>query len=163
MDFFNNLTNFISSNLPKEPAVLFLSMVPLIELKGAIPIGISLGLKSYSALIFGYLGSILPCPIIIFLVNALLRKIKEVGKFESQIQRLERRLLRKGKNVEKLGLIGLLIFVSIPLPGTGVWSGSLLAGLFKLDNKLSMLVIMLGNLIAGIIVTLLTMGVVHIF
>ena len=163
MDFFNNLTNFISSNLPKELAVLFLSMVPLIELKGAIPIGISLGLKGYSALFFGYLGSILPCPIIIFLVNALLRKIKEVGKFESQIQLLERRLLRKGKNVERLGLIGLLIFVSIPLPGTGVWSGSLLAGLFKLDNKLSMLVIMLGNLIAGVIVTLLTMGVVHIF
>jgi small multidrug export protein len=163
MSFINDFVTFVENLLPKELAVLFLSMVPFIELKGAIHIGISLGLKSYSALYFVYLGSILPCAIIIFLVNALLRKIKEVGKFESQIQRLERRLLRKGENVEKLGLIGLLIFVLISLPGTGVWSGSLLAGLFKLDNKLSMLVIMLGNLIADITVTLLTMGVIHIF
>lgn len=82
MSFINDFVTFVENLLPKELAVLFLSMVPFIELKGAIPIGISLGLKSYSALYFVYLGSILPCAIIIFLVNALLRKIKEVGKFE---------------------------------------------------------------------------------
>ncbi|MDO5018429.1 MAG: small multi-drug export protein [Lagierella massiliensis] len=154
-----NFIIVVEKLLPKELAVFFLGMVPLIELKGAIPIGVSIGLSGFESLVYGYFGSFLPCPIIIFILNYILNKLRTVSTFEPYIILLERRLTRKGKNVEKLGLLGLLIFVSIPLPGTGVWSGSLIAGLFKLDSRKSLFVIMLGNLIAGIIVTLLTVGI----
>ncbi|WP_300409019.1 small multi-drug export protein [Lagierella sp.] len=162
MSIMNDFVVTVEQILPKNIAIFVLGMVPLIELKGAIPLGISLGLNVIDSLIYSFFGSLVPCPIILFLVNSALEKLKKNHKLEIYINLLEKRLFRKGKNIKNLGLIGLLIFVAVPLPGTGVWSGSLIAGLFKLDNKLALLIISIGNLIAGFIVTLITIGVIKI-
>lgn len=162
MSILNSFIVTVEQILPKNLAIFVLGMVPLIELKGAIPLGISLGLNSFDALFYSFFGSLVPCPIILFLVNSALEKLKNNRRLEVYINLLEKRLFRKGKNIKKLGLIGLLIFVAVPLPGTGVWSGSLIAGLFKLNNKLALFIISIGNLIAGLIVTLITMGVIKI-
>lgn len=153
---FDSLAQIIEMYLPRELAVMVLAMLPYLELKGAIPFGISLNLKYITSFTFAFLGSIIPSPFIIFFVNKIIKKIKKKDKFSVYIKKLEARIRIKGSKIKNSGILGLFIFVLIPLPGTGVWTGSLLAGLFNLNTKISLLVIILGNFFAGIIITLLS-------
>ena len=135
--------------------VFFISMVPLIELRGAIPAGVLLGLPLWSVYVIAIIGNMLPVPFIFFFA----RKVLEWGADKPVIGKFFTFCLKKGhKGGEKLkekagrGLPwALLLFVGIPLPGTGAWTGTLAASLLDMDFKSSVVAVMCGVLLAGII------------
>ncbi len=143
--------------------VFLISMVPLIELRGAIPIGVGMGLPLSVVYIIAIIGNMLPVPIIFLFA----RKVLEWGKDKKYIGKFFTFCLEKGhKGGEKLkekagrGLFwALMLFVAIPLPGTGAWTGTLAASLLDMDFKKSSLAVMLGVLTAGVIMGLVSAGV----
>ncbi len=143
--------------------VFIVSMVPLIELRGAIPIGTKLGLPLLNVYIISVIGNMLPVPLIYFFA----RKVLEWGKDKPVIGRFFTFCLEKGekggkKLTEKAGrglFVALLLFVGIPLPGTGAWTGTLAASILDMDFKSSITAVMLGVLLAGIIMWIVSMGV----
>ena len=146
--------------LQKYLLVFFISMVPLIELRGAIPVGVGMGLPLWSTYIVSIVGNMLPVPIIFFFA----RKVLEWGADKPVIDKFFTFCLEKGhKGGEKLkatagrGLfVALLLFVGIPLPGTGAWTGTLAASLLDMDFKSSVLACMGGVLLAGCIMGVLS-------
>lgn len=150
------------ANLPiyiKYIIVFVVSMVPIVELRGAIPIAESLGLNIFLYYPIAIIGNMLPVPFIYWFA----RKVLEWGKDKKIIGRIFSWCLQKGeKGGEKLkksagngGLfLALLLFVAIPLPGTGAWTGTLAASILKIDFKTSISAVMLGVLLAGIIMSL---------
>ena len=147
--------------------VFFFSMVPLIELRGAIPYGVVYGLPLWLTFVVAIVGNMLPVPAIYFLA----RKVLVWGQDKPVIGRFFSFCLRKGEAAgEKLkakagrGLFwALLLFVGIPLPGTGAWTGALIAAVLNMRLKRAVPVIFLGVVIAGCIITLLTHGVTLLF
>ena len=135
--------------------VFLISMVPLIELRGAIPYAVAFGIPLTQAYIIAIIGNMLPVPFIYFFA----RKVLEWGKDKPVIGRFFTFCLEKGEKGGKAlqakagrGLfLALLLFVGIPLPGTGAWTGTLAASLLDMDFQSSVLAVMLGVLLAGII------------
>jgi len=149
--------DLVARGLSPEIAVFITSMLPIIELRGALPMAINFFHIAWpKAFLISFIGNLIPVPFILWLlapVVKVLSKIKPIGNF---FEWLFKRTRRKGNTViEKYEEIGLLAFVAIPLPGTGAWTGALIAFLFGLEFKKSFLVIMLGVFIAGVIVTCL--------
>lgn len=148
--------------LKKYLIVFFVSMVPLIELRGAIPIAAGMGLPFIQYYIIAILGNMIPVPFIFFFA----RKILVWGSDKPVIGKFFTWCLEKGeKGGKKLqatagkGLfVALLLFVGIPLPGTGAWTGTLAASILDMDFKSSVLAVMLGVILAGIIMALASMG-----
>ncbi len=146
--------------------VFFVSMVPLIELRGAIPIAVAFGLPKIASFIISILGNMLPVPVI-FLFS---RKVLEWGKDKPYIGKFFTWCLLKGeKGGRKLtakagkGLYwALFLFVGIPLPGTGAWTGTLAASVLDLDFKKTTLAVMAGVLLAGIIMLVGSIGVFEV-
>ncbi len=147
----------------KYLSIFFVSMVPLIELRAAVPMGIGMGLPTLPVFVLCVLGNMLPVPIIYFFA----RKVLTWGADKPVIGRFFRWCLEKGeKGGRKLqasagrGLYwALLLFVGIPLPGTGAWTGTLAASILDMDFKKSVLAVMGGVVLAGIIMGLATAGV----
>ena len=141
---------------------MFISMIPVVELRGGVPAGIAMGLPLPLALLAGILGNMLPVPFVILFIRRIFKWIRTyIPKLGGMIDRLEARAYRKMNN-EKLVRYqawGLLAFVAIPLPGTGAWTGSLIAALMDLRLKNAVPVIFVGVVIAGLIMTALTYGV----
>ncbi len=136
--------------LLNELKVMLTAALPIVEVKGAIPVGIALGMSPIHATILAFLGSILPVPIILFTIRPIFNYLKETRTFKKVIHKLIHRSLSKSGNVKKYGYWGLFIFVAIPLPGTGVWTGSLIASLLDLRFKYAFPTIVIGNLVASI-------------
>ena len=149
--------------LKKYLIVFFVSMVPIVELRGAVPIGTGEGLPWLPTLIVSMVGNMIPVPFIFFFA----RKVLEWGSDKPVIGKFFTWCLEKGhKGGEKLkskagkGLyFALFLFVGIPLPGTGAWTGTLAASFLDMDFKKSVVSVMLGVLLAGVIMTLLSLGV----
>ena len=147
--------------------VFLISMVPLIELRGAIPYAVGFKLPLLPSYIIAILGNMLPVPFIFFFA----RKILEWGKDKKFTKKFFTFCLEKGnkggkKLQEKAGrnvYLALFLFVGIPLPGTGAWTGTLAASLLNLDFKKSVLAIMAGVVLAAIIIGLVSLGVFNIF
>lgn len=142
--------------------VFFVSMVPLIELRGAIPIAVGLGLNKLISFIIAIIGNMLPVPFIYLFA----RKILEWGKDKKVIGGFFTWCLNKGerggrKLEEKAGkglYWALFLFVGIPLPGTGAWTGTLAASMLKLDFKKTVLAVMAGVVLAGLIMMAVSFG-----
>ena len=149
--------------LTKYIIVFLVSMVPLIELRGAVPYAIYLGLPIIPSYIIAIIGNMLPVPIIFFFA----RKVLEWGKDKKIIGKFFTFCLEKGekggnklKAKAKNGLyVALFLFVGIPVPGTGAWTGTLAASILDMDFKKSVLAVMSGVILAGIIMGLLSMGI----
>ena len=142
----------------KELAVMATAALPIIELRGAIPFGIALGLTPTYTFLLCLFGSMIPVPLLIWLIRpvfAYMRRTEFLGKI---VDKICSRSLAKSDSVQKYGFWGLVIFVGIPLPGTGVWSGALVATLLEMPVKLAFPAIFIGNLIAGIAVMILSYG-----
>lgn len=141
------------------------SMLPVIELRGAIPIGVGLGLPVWQSALISMAGNILPAPFIIAFVRVLMDWLR--GKSE-RARRVVAWLEKKGTGkkadkVRQAEFWGLLLFVAVPLPGTGAWTGALIASLLNMRMSKALPPIVLGVLIAGILVSLATAGVINIF
>ena len=151
--------------MKKYLLVFLISMVPIVELRGALPVGIGMGLPAWQCYIICIIGNMLPVPFIFFFARKVLiwgKDKKYIGKFftwcyekgEKGGEKL------KGKSGKGMGIyIALLLFVGIPLPGTGAWTGTLAASFLDLDFKKSVIACMGGVLLAGIIMGLASMGV----
>lgn len=146
--------------------VFFVSMVPLIELRGAIPIAVALGLPKIVSFIIAIIGNMLPVPVI-FLFS---RKVLEWGKDKPYIGKFFTWCLLKGekggrKLIAKAGrglYWALFLFVGIPLPGTGAWTGTLAASILDLDFKKTVIAVMAGVLLAGIIMLIGSVGIFEV-
>ncbi|MCR5664029.1 MAG: small multi-drug export protein [Oscillospiraceae bacterium] len=139
-------------------------MVPVVELRFGLPYGIALGLEYPCALAAAVLGNLLPAPFIIVFVRRVFAWLRRKNaRFDDWITGMEHRANLKGEMVKKYGPIGLCLLVAIPLPGTGAWTGALVAALLDLGFVRSMLYIILGVLIAAGIMTLLTYGALAVF
>jgi uncharacterized membrane protein len=151
------------SSLSRELAVLLAAALPVIELRGAIPLGISLGLSPLYSAILGFIGSMLPAPVILFAIRPVFNYLKKTKPFRKIVEKIADKSLNKnGPKIQKYGAWGLLIFVAIPLPGTGVWSGSLIAALLNMRFKWAFPSILIGNAIAGFIIYILSNGIIQI-
>ena len=155
------MINFLETII-REIILLFIAALPLVELRGAIPIGVSMGLNPIHAAVLGILGSFIPVPFLLFFLEPVFMYLKSTRLFKNFVNKTVKRTMKKGSNIKKYSIIGLIVFVAIPLPGTGVWSGSLAAILFNIPTKHALPAIALGNLIAGIIIFILSYMVVSI-
>lgn len=138
------------------------AMVPVVELRGAIPLGIAAGLPPALACAAAILGNLVPAPPIILLARRMADFLRGTRFFGPRIDWLERRAHLKGRLVRKYRLLGLVILVGIPLPGTGAWTGSLVAAVLNIRMRHALPAILLGLIMAGLITTALTLGVVHL-
>ncbi len=158
------LTALETTEAGKYLATFLVSTAPVIELRGGVPFGVALGLPVGGAFMAALLGNMLPVPFIVLFVRRaffwIRRRLPRLGRW---VDRLEKKAWEKSDQVLRYQTWGLLIFVAIPLPGTGAWTGALIAALLDMRLKKAVPVIFLGVLIAGLIVTGLTYGVVSIF
>lgn len=135
-----------------------ISMVPIIELRGAIPIGAAMGLPWYVNCIVSVIGNFLPVPFILIFIRAILNWMKGVPRLAKIALWLEARAAKKSDKVSKYATIGLMLFVAIPAPGTGAWTGSLIAALMEMRLKHSLISVFCGVIIAGAVITLIAYG-----
>lgn len=153
-----------STTLGRMAATFFISMLPVVELRGGIPYGIGFGLNPWLSFLSAILGNLLPIPFILLLLDAVLGWMKKktgvVGKFA---RFLEDKAEKNRAAVEKYKALGLILLVAIPLPGTGAWTGALVATVLRLNPKMSFPCIVIGVLIAGIAVLLISCGVAALF
>ena len=141
-------------------SVFGLAMIPVFELRGAIPVGVAAGLPFWTVFLTAFLGNLLPVPFLILFTRRVFEWLRtKSALLERFVSRLERKAASKEDLLKKYELLGLCILVAIPLPGTGAWTGSLVAAVFDIRLKHAFPVIALGVLIAGIIVSVVTYGV----
>lgn len=143
--------------------VMLTAMVPVIELRGAIPVGIALGLSPLWSMMLSVIGSTIPVPVILLGLRPVFDYLCHFKGFEKLIGRTTGRAMKKSGQVVKYGFWGLMIFVGIPLPGTGAWTGSLIAVLLDMRIKYALPAIFLGNIIAGIIIYILSYSTFNLF
>lgn len=153
---------FLDTMLGKLLLTFGTAMVPVVELRGAIPMGVAAGLDPALACTAAILGNLVPAPIIILLTRRIFDWLRETRFFGPKIAWLERRAHLKGRLVRKYRLLGLTILVGIPLPGTGAWTGALVAAMLNIRMRHALPAIFLGLVIAGGITTAVTLGVVHL-
>ena len=137
----------------------FISMLPIIELRGAIPVGAASGLPWYVNYLLCCVGNMLPVPVILLFVEYVLNFMKRIKHLDKIAFRVEEKAEKYKGQVTKYATWGLLLFVAIPLPGTGAWTGSLVAAFIKMNKKTAFLSVLGGVLIAGVIITLISYGV----
>ena len=142
--------------IEKELIVFFTATLPLVELKGAIPVGMGMGLSTTGSFVAAYLGSLLPVPILLFFLKPIMAFLKKTRLLAPFANWIERRTHKKGQGVRKYSLLGLFIFVAVPLPTTGVWTGSAIASFLDIRVMHAFPTIALGNLVAGLIIMFLT-------
>ena len=154
--------------LKKYLLCFLVSMVPLIELRGGVPIAVGMGLDYFTALVVCVIGNMLPVPVIYFFARKVLmwgRDKKYIGKFFTYC--LEKGERGGQKLVAKAGrgglFVALMLFVGIPLPGTGAWTGTLAASFLNMGIKATSLSVSLGVVLAGIIMGVVSMTGIHIF
>ena len=151
------------TTLGKCIVTFFISMVPVVELRLGLPYGITLGLPYGLALACALLGNMVPVPFIIVYIQRIFAWLREHwGWLNGLITRLEKRAEGKGEKVEKYGTWGLLLLVAIPLPGTGAWTGALVAALLKMKLRRAVPVIFAGVCIAAALMTAFTYGVIKL-
>lgn len=143
--------------------VFFISMIPLIELRGAIPVSQGFGLNVFLSYVIAIIGNMIPVPAIYFFAQKILRwgsTKKIIGKpCNFFLERGKKAGAKLQKKNELAVFFALLIFVGIPLPGTGAWTGTLAASILEIDFKCTVLAVWLGVLLAGIIMALLSVGI----
>lgn len=138
---------------------VLMSMVPVIELRGAIPIGVSLGLGYWLSIALSILGNLIPVPFLILFTRHVFEWLRGISKhLDSFVTRLEQRAERKSELVQRYAFWGLVILVAIPLPGTGAWTGALVAVILKMRLRRAFPAIAIGVVIAAILVSFLTYG-----
>lgn len=141
-----------------EFKIFIISMLPILELRGGLIAAYLLDVEIIRAFIICFIGNILPIPLILIFIRQFFDFLKRFKIFRGPITWLENRTLKKGKKIENALITGLFLFVAIPLPGTGAWTGALLASLMNMKFKHSFPTIALGVLCAGLIVSILSYG-----
>ena len=152
------VANF-GGSIPKELIVFLVSMIPILELRGSILAAGFLKMEFLSTFIIAVVGNMLPIPFVLFFIDKIFAYLKKT-KLKNFIERFEQRALSKSGQIKKYGRWGLLLFVGIPLPGTGAWTGALIASLMRMKKRDSLPFIFYGVILAGLIMSLLSFGII---
>lgn len=158
MDF-----TWLSEALGSEAAVFIISMVPVVELRLAIPWGAAIGLSWFECLFLSVAGNSIIVPFAILLIRPIFGFLRKLSPFfNKMVDWMEERAMKKSDTVRKYSILGLMLLVAVPLPGTGAWTGCIIATLLDMRMKYALPSIVLGVLIAGILVTGATYGFLHL-
>ena len=152
------IVSLLGDKISPEFIAFIISMLPILELRGGLVAAKLMEIDFFKAFIICYFGNMLPIPFILLFIRKIFSLLKKIPSVEKTITNLEARSIRKADKVEKYRLWGLLLFVAIPLPGTGAWTGALVADLLDIRIKHSLPVIAVGVLIAGVIISALSYG-----
>lgn len=139
---------------------LVTAMMPILEIRGAIPVGVASGLDPWLAFAVGFVGNMLPIPILILLTRKIIEWLKKHNMLVKLTAWLENKGSKGAQKVQKYSFWGLFVLVAIPLPGTGAWTGALVASLLDMRLKRALPAIAMGVAVAGLIVLLVTYGVI---
>ena len=143
---------------------MLFSMIPVVELRGGIPFGVTLGLPVWVAFIAAVIGTLIPVPFIIVYIRRIFQWMRRrMPRLNGMVDKLERKAHLKGQRVTKYKYLGLAVFVAIPLPGTGAWTGSLAAAFLDMPLRKAIPSVIAGVLIAGMAISILTYGVTSLF
>ncbi len=146
----------IFQNLPTEFFIFLMAMLPLTELRLAIPVGIALGISPQNAFLLATFGNIIPLIFLTWLLPKFFKNLKKIPLLEKYLAKTT----AKSKTLQFKGYLGLLLFVGIPLPGTGVWTACIIAEIIQLPKTPAILAILGGITTSAFIITLSTIGVV---
>ena len=149
--------------LNKMFGIFLISMLPVVELRGAIPVGAVIGLPWYLNMIVSIVGNLLPVPFILLFSVKAFEFMKKHNILVNFIEKIENRAKKRSEGLATGEFIGLMLFVAIPFPGTGAWTGALIAALLQFERKRSFIYITLGVLIAAAIMTAASYGVISLF
>jgi uncharacterized membrane protein len=150
--------NTLGKYVAKEVVVFIISMVPLLELRGGLIVAYLLQIPITTAIPICIIGNIIPIPFILLFIRQIFKWMKKIKIFRGLVEKLENRAMSKSDNIKKYEFWGLVLFVGIPLPGTGAWTGSLIAALLEMDIKKAVLAELLGIAIATVIMSLVSYG-----
>ena len=161
MDILNWLTTTVGGEFC---FTVLVSMIPIVELRGGIPFGVAAGLSVPASYLAAVIGNLLPVPFIIVYIRRIFQWMRRnMPHLDRMVDALERKAHLKGRIITRYKYLGLFIFVAIPLPGTGAWTGALAAAFLDMPLRRAIPAITLGVMTAGVIISILTFGVVNIF
>lgn len=147
----------------KQITVFIISLLPILELRGGLLAASLLGLDPISSYIICVIGNILPIPLILWFLDKVFDFMKRFKTTKKIVDWLEKKANSKKEQIQKYGYFGLLLFVGIPLPGTGAWTGCLIATVLQMDKKKSFVYALLGVIMASIIMMLISFGLLKMF
>ena len=150
----------LSGHVSREMIVFIISMVPILELRGGLLAASVLNINITRALWICIIGNIIPIPFILLFIRQIFKVLKKTKLFHGLIVKMEDRAMGKSDQIKRYEFFGLLLFVGIPLPGTGAWTGSLIASLLEIDIKKSSLAIFCGIIMATVIMYIVSYGLV---
>ena len=156
VNLFSGLT---SLKYGKELIIFIISLMPILELRGGLIAAALLEMNMWRSFIICFIGNIIPIPLILWFITPIFDRLKKTKLFKGIVNKLENKAMKKKDKIEKLEYIGLLLFVGIPLPGTGAWTGSLIASLLNMNKKKSLIYAILGVILAGIIMLVVSYGI----
>ncbi len=142
----------------KEVVVFIISMIPILELRGGLIVSKLLEVPITTAIPLCIIGNIIPIPFILLFIKQIFKWMKKIKIFRGLVEKLESKAMGKSDNIRRYEFWGLVLFVGIPLPGTGAWTGSLIAALLDVDFKKAILAELLGIAIATIIMSIFSYG-----
>lgn len=153
------LINWFTTNLawlPREAVAFIISMVPILELRGGLVAASLLGIDYVKAVIICIIGNVIPVPFILFFINKIFALMKKTKLFRGLVEKLETKAMGKSDKIKKYEFLGLVLFVGIPLPGTGAWTGSLIAALMGIKVKKAFPAVLCGLALATVIMSVIT-------
>ena len=148
----------LDGKISREMIVFVISMVPILELRGGLLAASFLNINIVRAIWCCVIGNIIPVPFILLLITPIFNWLKSTRTFRPMVEKLESRAMGKSEQIEKYQFWGLVLFVGIPLPGTGAWTGSLIASLLGVRFKKAFPAVLLGIVIATVIMSILSYG-----
>ena len=148
----------LTGHVSREMIVFIISMVPILELRGGLLAASVLNISVTRALWICIIGNTIPVPFILLLITPIFNWLKQTKTFRPMVEKMETRALRKRDQVEKYEFWGLVLFVGIPLPGTGAWTGSLLAALLGMKFKKAFPAVLLGIALSSVIMSVVSYG-----
>ena len=150
----------LSLSFGKQLIVFIISMLPILELRGGLIAASLLKLPPLESYIIAIVGNVIPVPFILLLINKILRAMEKsrFKLFNGIHSFLHKKIMKNKDSIEKYGFWGLVIFVGIPLPGTGAWTGAIIAAFLEMDRKKAFLAIFLGMIMASIIMMIISFG-----
>lgn len=161
----NSILGFFGdfSNAPfgKEVITFIISMLPILELRGGILAAGALNLNLIIAWLIAIIGNLLPIPFLLMFLNSIFDWMKKTKLFKKMVEKLEKKALKNKEKFEKGEFLALVLFVGIPIPGTGAWTGALIASVLGMNKKKAMLAITFGVLLASVIMVILSYGLVN--
>lgn len=151
--------SFVNIQFGKEIVVFVISLMPILELRGGLIAAALLNMNPIESYIISIIGNIIPVPFILWLINKILDWMRKQKRLSKVAKWVDKKLNKHKGQIEKYGYLGLVLFVGIPLPGTGAWTGSLIAAGLEMDRKKAFIATLIGIIMASIIMMVLSFGI----